>query len=149
MMKPSPRSPRGPFGREQWLARNEARRIGEWTTNHMETLQAISPRLMHRFRQGKLSTNEFERAVEAHKRGGHEYVTWAEKNIIRPDPCYNPCAIQDDRTRAHTPRPLDPFPALYFPLAPLAPISYPFMLVPRAISSSQTRANIPTPRHST
>ena len=87
----SPRSPRGAFGREQWLARNEARRIGEWTSGHMETLQAISPRLMHRFRQGKLSAPEFEHAVAVYKRGGQDYVNWAEKNIVRRDPCFNPC----------------------------------------------------------
>ena len=87
----SPRSARAPFGRDQWLARNEARRVGEWTSNHMETLQAISPRLMHRFRKGKLSANEFEHAVDVYKRGGQEYANWSEKNIVRRDPCFNPC----------------------------------------------------------
>lgn len=94
MLYPPPkqaRSPRGPsFGREQWLARNEARRTGEWTSNHMQTLQAISPRLMHHFRQGRLGLREFEEAVAVNKRGGQEYTAWAEKNIRRRDPCFNP-----------------------------------------------------------
>ena len=41
MAQISPRGNRAPFGREQWLQRNQMRREGEWKRDHIMDLQVV------------------------------------------------------------------------------------------------------------